>query len=647
MNFLNLKSTLPFWLLLLIFSISCTPEKKVLTSPDGTILVTCENTKSYRAVYAISKNGEAVVSSSMLGIIMEGNDFTQKLRLVKSSPIKKVTDGYKMIQGKRKQREYIGYEQTFSFKNNDGNEMQVIFRVSNDGVAFRYYFPGESTEIHKITKEITTFAFSFETRVWMQPMSVAKTGWSRTNPSYEEDYYQNIAAGSYPPQQKGWVFPALLKSGENWVLISETGLDRNYCGSRLNALPNAMYQIGFPESVENFPGGNVNPESKLPWLTPWRVLTIGSLKTITESTLETDLATPQVKGDFSWVKPGKSSWSWVLLKDDSTVYDVQKKYIDYAADMNWQYCLVDADWDQKIGYEKMAELAKYAKDKNVGVNVWYNSSGDWNDTPYTPKSKLLTTADREAEFSKLEKMGVTGVKVDFFGGDGQSMINYYIDLIEAAAKHQLTINFHGCTYPRSWHRTYPNLVTMEAIKGMEFATFVQENADRVPSHGAMLNYTRNATSPMDFTPMALYRLMPTERATTNTYELATSVLFLSGIQHYAERPEGLATVPAEVKEILKHLPAVYDETVFVDGFPGKLTIIARRHGKIWYVAGINGEKMDKEVDLDLSFIKTSTGLFVHESDDPLIMSVDEIQLEPTQKLKLNMKPNGGFLLKFE
>lgn len=626
---------------------SCSQEPKLLTSPDSSIVVTCGINEKQKAFYKITKDNKIVILPSQLGIKMEDNNFATNLHLNDLSKISLITDTYEMIQGKKRIRNYKANQQTFTFRNVKGEYMEVIFRVSNDGVAFQYHFPGQSDDIKVINEEMTSYVFPFEAKAWMQPMSAAKTGWCRTNPSYEEKYFQHISVGSVSPLKAGWVFPALIKSGDNWILLTETGVDRNYCGSRLYAQPNARYKIGFPDPAEKYPNGNVNPESTLPWTTPWRVIAIGSLKTITESTLETDLANPKVDGDFSWVKPGKSSWSWVLLKDDSTVYTVQKKYIDYAADMKWDYCLVDADWDRKIGLEKIKELSDYAHSKGVGLNLWYNSAGSWNDTPYTPKSKLLTPEQRKKEFSILHDIGIKGIKVDFFGGDGQSMIQYYIDLIEDAAKHQLMINFHGCTYPRSWHRTYPNLVTMEAIKGMEFATFEQANANQVPTHAIMATFTRNLFSPMDFTPMALYKLIPTQRVTTNAYELATSVMFLSGIQHYAERPEGIATVPQEVKEVLQSLPAVYDESVFVDGYPGKLNITARRDGDIWYVAALNGENTDKELELDLSFIKSKSGLIINEGEDQFQFALNKIQLNGKDKLPIKIKANGGFLMVFK
>ena len=374
------------------------------------------------------------------------------------------------------------------------------------------------------------------------------------------------------------------------------------------------------------------------------VIVIGISKRLQSQPLKL-LAAPSINGDFSWVKPGKSSWSWVLLKDDSTVYDVQKKYIDYAADMKWEYCLVDADWDRKIGYDKISELSAYAQSKNIGLLLWYNSSGAWNDTQYSPKSMLLTHEQRSSEFSKLKQMGIKGVKVDFFGGDGQSMIQYYIDLMKDAADNNLMINFHGCTYPRSWHRTFPNLVSMESIMGMEFVTFDQRNADKQPNHGAMLNYTRNVFSPMDFTPMCLVSIPNIDRKTTNAWELASAVLFQSGVQHYAERPEGMATVNSEVKELIKEIPALWDESVFVDGFPGKLTVIARRLGNEWYLAGINGENSDKNLNLDISFINSEKGVIFNEGNDPFLSTLQKLQ-DNNGKINLQIKANGGFVCKF-
>jgi hypothetical protein len=474
-------------------------------------------------------------------------------------------------------------------------------------------------------------------------MAKAKTGWSETNPSYEENYMMDISVNTPSPIGEGWVYPALFNTQDTWVLISETNLTNNYCGTRLkyNETSKSL-QVTFPQKEEIFPNGALNPESDLPWYTPWRIITVGNLSTITQSTLGTDLADKAIDMDTSFIKSGLSSWSWVLLKDDYTTFETSIKFIDYAAEMNWPYCLIDADWDTKIGYEKMKELADYAKSKNVKINVWYNSAGDWNSTPYHPKSKLLTHKDRIEEFTKLNEMGVSGVKIDFFGGDGQSMIAYYHDILKDAANHKLLVNFHGATLPRGWQRTYPHLMTIESIKGEEFITFVQENADIQPSHCAMLPFTRNAFDPMDFTPMVLDSIPNIQRKTTPAFELALPVLFLSGIQHIAEIPNGIAKQPPFVINYLKDIPTNWDDSKFMAGFPGKDVIIARKKDDTWFVVGINGENKPKEFTIDLSFISEKEGYLITENQNGFVQET----LKPSSEVSIKMNAFGGFVMKF-
>jgi hypothetical protein len=587
-----------------------------------------------------------VLENSKLGIIREDADFSKDLSFLSADNIKPVADNYELLTSKRKINSYKANNQIFHFKNNSGKLMDIIFQVSNDGLAFRYFFPGSGQEIFKIKKEITSFNFPSKTKAWLQPLAVAKSGWSNTNPSYEESYQKGIDAGTPSPTEAGWAYPALFNSGNHWILISEAFLEKNYCGTRLQQnSPQGEYSVGFPDQREIFPNGAAYPQSSLPWYTPWRIITVGSLKTIVESTLGTDLAKPSIEIDKSFIKPGIASWSWVLLKDDSTVYEVQKRFIDYAADMHWKYCLIDADWDKKIGYDKIKELADYGKTKNVGLILWYNSAGSWNTVTYTPKDKLLTSESRAEEFGKLQKMGIKGVKIDFFGGDGQSMIAYYHDILKDAAKYNILVNFHGATLPRGWHRTYPNLMTMESIRGMEMITFWQGNADEEPAHATTIPYTRNAFDPMDFTPMVLYKIPNINRITTSAFELATPVIFLSGIQHMAETPEGMRHVPDFVKSFLQELPVNWDDVRFIDGYPGKLAVIARRSGNKWYVAGINGENKEKSLKLDLSFLKDYEGNIITDGNEAL--SFAQKNISPQKETGITVKPYGGFVMVFE
>ena len=383
----------------------------------------------------------------------------------------------------------------------------------------------------------------------------------------------------------------------------------------------------------------------MPWYTPWRIIAISeNLAGLVESTLETDLAAPAKYDVSSWLKPGIASWSWVILKDDSTNYGTQKRYIDFAAKMNWHYCLIDAFWDTQIGYAKIKLLADYARTKNVKILLWYNSAGDWNTTPLTPRDKMLTKESRHAEFQKLKDMGIGGIKVDFFGGDGQSMMKYYIDILKDAAKYNLAVNFHGCTFPRSWYRTYPNLVSMEAIKGEEYVTFGQEYADQQPSHCTMLPFTRNLFDPMDFTPVNFSGIPNIKRRTTGGFEIALSVLFTSGIQHIAETPTGMAAQKDFVQEYMKTLPYTWDDVKFIDGYPGKYVVLARKKGDVWYIAGINGENSERTIKLNVPYISNaSEGIMITDSDDSKDFIKRNIDLSETSNI--TMHPYGGFVIK--
>ena len=640
--------------LLLIFGVATSSiaqsAANSISSPDKNIVVTCDITK---ASYSIAYKAGIVLKDSKLGVVREDENFSKDLQLVKVTAPVIVKDNYTMLNAKRKNIGYIATQRIFETKTASGKKMNIIFRVSNDGVAFQYEFPERSTDIKKITAEATSFHFNEGTRAWLQPKTEAQTGFEHTNPSYEAHYKLDIATGTPSPGPNGWVYPALFRYNDTWMLITEAALGRTYCGTALQQYStDNEYKINFPQAPEVFTNGKatLNPESALPWKTPWRIIVIGNMKTIIESTLGTDLAFPARKTDPSFIKPGKASWSWVLQKDDSTVYRVQKKFIDYAADMNWQYCLIDAEWDKKIGYDSIKLLADYAKQKNVGILLWYNSAGSWNTVKMTPKDKLLTHENRVTEFARLQKMGIKGIKVDFFSGDGQSMINYYQDILEDAATYKLLVNFHGATLPRGLQRTYPNLMTVEAVQGYEMITFNQNDANLYPQHAIMVAMARNAFDPMDFTPMCLYKIPRIKKTTTSAFELATSVAFLSGIQHFAETPEGMLNVPLYVKDFLRGLPNNWDDTKLIEAFPGKLYVIARKTGNKWYVAGLNGEDIEKTLSLDISFLKgrkatlitTATG-----AKNEVSFATKKTAVPANGKMEITLKGNDGFVAVFE
>jgi hypothetical protein len=615
-----------------------------IASPDGAVRVTVALAAGGRPTYAVRYREAELLRPSRLGVQLAGTDLSQNLTLQSAGKTEAVAERYDLATDKRAHCRYEANRRIIRFAGAAGPTLSVVFQVSNDGVAFQYLLEGKAKDVQKITAEKTTFHLPAAAKGWLHPHAKAQTGFAKTQPSYEEYYQMGIAAGTPSTLGQGWSFPALFEAGGHWVLLTEAGMGRTYCGSHLaHAAPDAEYGVAFPQEAERTtPEAALLPEGRLPWRTPWRVVEVGpSLAPLVESTLTTDLSAPAQALPVAVGQPGKASWSWVLLGDDKTTYDVQRQFIDYAAAMHWDYCLVDALWDKQIGYDKMQELATYARSKNVGLLAWYNSNGHWNEAPQTPTNVLFDPASRRKEFARLQQMGIKGVKIDFFGGDGQSFMNYYQDLLTDAARAGLLVNFHGTTIPRGWHRTYPNLMTMEAVRGFEFLTFDQANTDQEPTHCAVLPFTRNAVGPMDFTPMAFSEIRGKQRRTSNAFELALSVLFQSGIQHYAEIPAGMAAQPAYVQDFVRNLPKRWDDVKFLDGYPGQYAVLARQAGSRWYVAGINATDAPKEVVIDLAKLGLSAGTLITDGDTNRSFRTLPVGSGP---LRLTLPARSGFVV---
>jgi len=619
------------------------------SSPDGNLKVTFQIDSKGSALYSIQLKGKVVLEPSQLGLNLNEDSFTEKLTLVSASEPEKITDKYLMPLGKRRNCVYQASRRTFVLKNDKGEKIKVVFQVSNDGVAFRYALPEPSDKTCSVTQEKTTFAFTPTTVSWLQPIQPGKSGWSRTQPSYEEYYISEQPVGKPSPTGQGWCVPALFKTSDNvWVLICDSDVDENYCAIRLtDDSAGGVYKVAFPHPKEH--RGEIDPvqpEVKLPFLSPWRVLIIGqSLGTLIESTLMTDVAGPCEIKNTDFIKPGRAAWHWLRYGDDSATLEMADSFLDFAAKMNWEYILIDANWDKFIGYEKMADFVKRADEKNVGVILWYNSNGNWNDAPMGPKDKMHERTIRRNEFARLKEMGVKGVKIDFFGGDKQATMKFYLDILKDAADYQILVNCHGATVPRGWQRTFPNLVTMESVKGMEYCTFSQDNADRQAAHCCVLSFTRNVIGSMDFTPMVFDPdIRQVKLQTTPGFELALSVVFESGVQHFGLVPEEYKLMPDFVVEFLQKVPAAWDETRFIDGFPGKFAVIARKSGYVWYIAGINGTNQDMDLSLDMSFISpdANPSLITDGPDRTFIQK--GVERDANGKTDVKILPQGGFVI---
>jgi hypothetical protein len=599
------KSVILTFIIIALYVINASAE--VVKSPDERLSVNVEIING-SPCYSVSYDGKEFIKSSPLGLITNIGDFTKGLDL-ECEAFKVVDQSYTMPNAKAKEIDYLANELTTTLTKGD-DTLCIIFRVSNNNIAFCYQLLSKDKLNVIVKAEATGFHFPSYTTAFISPQSLAGTGWCRTKPSYEEEYTIDEPIGTPSKYNQGYVFPALFHLGQDgWALVSETGTDSQYCGCHLsNGSKDGLYTIAFPQENENNGIGRSFAASIIPMQTPWRTITIGTdLKPIVESTIAWDVVEPRYEASQSY-EPGKAAWSWIQWKEPSCNYDDQMLFIDMAAKMHIKYILIDILWDQQIGYDKMPKLVQYAQSKGINVLLWYNSNGAWNDAPYTPRGKMDTSPARQKEMKWLKDIGVKGIKVDFFGGDKQETMKLYEDILTDANRYGLMVIFHGATIPRGWQRMYPNFASCEAVTASENLTFEQRYADLEALWTTILPYTRNAIGAMDFGIVMLNKRFSknqyngTYRKTTDALELATAIVYDSPIQTLGIVPNNLDQFPQYVFDYLSDVPTAWDETRFIFGTPGKDIAIARRKGNNWYVGITNGENVNKQLILNMPML---------------------------------------------
>ena len=557
-----------------------------------------------------------------------------------------------MASIKKSKVRYVANEAVFSFTQQGKTIYDVIFRISNNDVAFKYkMYPQGKTLSCVVKQEATGFAFPDGTTTFLCPQSKPMGGFARTSPSYETSYTADDAAGKNG-WGEGYTFPCLFRNGDNgWVLVSETGVNGGYCASRLLGHKGGTYTIGFPQEGEANGNGTVSPGIALPGETPWRTITVGkTLAPIVETTVPFDVVKPlyQAKGEFTY---GRGSWSWIIGMDGSTNYKEQLRYIDFSAAMGYQSVLVDALWDKQIGRDKIEELAKYGKDKGVALYLWYNSNGYWNDAPQTPRGIMDNAIARRKEMKWMQSIGIRGIKVDFLGGDKQMTMQLYEDILSDANEYGLLVIFHGCTLPRGWERMYPNFAASEAVLASENLHFSQGSCDNEAFNATLHPFIRNTVGSMDFGGSTLNKYYNADnaprgsrRVTSDVYALATAVLFQSPVQHFALAPNNLTDAPSWAIDFMKEVPTTWDEVRFIDGYPGKYVILARRHGDKWYIAGVNAQKETLKLKVNLPMFSNGEKVRLFSDDKALQGGVKQIEIGKKQELQLAIPCNGGVLI---
>ena len=617
----------------------------------------------YRVVY----DGVEVVSPSPLGVVTNIGDFTQGLTLGKCET-RDVNSSYSVRTMKQSHVDYVGREMTVELERDGKPVLAIEFRVSNRDVAFRYrVYPLRDRRVCVVQQEATGFTLPEGTTTFLCPQMRPMTGFARTAPSYETSY-----ALDEPVGKNGWgagyTFPCLFKEvgakkeergkkkskGDTpsplWVLISETGTDGGYVGCRLLNDGGSAYRIGFPLPEEQNGMGSTGAAIGLPGTTPWRTITVGNgLQNIVETTVAWDLVEPKYKASREFVY-GKGSWSWIIGMDGSCNKEEQRRYIDFSAAMGYQSVLIDAWWDKQIGYEGIEELARYGKERGVGLFLWYNSNGVWNDAPQTPIGKMSDSRVRRAEMAWMQRAGIRGIKVDFFGGDKQGMMQLYEDILSDANDYGLLVIFHGCTLPRGWERMYPNYAASEAVLASENLHFGQGACDAEARNACIHPFIRNTVGSMDFGGSTLNKFYSadnkrgTHRVTSDVYALATAVLFQSAVQHFALAPNNLTDAPAWAIDFMKRVPTTWDEVRFIDGYPGRYVILARRSGDKWFVVGVNAESAPLKKTVSLPMLNAGETLKVYADDASLQGGVETVKLNKKRTVDVVIPQNGGLVI---
>lgn len=626
--------------------------QSIVKSPDDKLKVflSVENGKP---AYSILYNDKTFVEKSSLGLKTSVGDFSNGLVLENNIKHNKIDETYQLKNIKKSTVHYTANEAVFSFTKEGRAAIDIIFRVSNNNLAFKYkVYPQKESRSCVVQEEISGFLLPEGTTTFLCPQSKPMTGFARTAPSYETSYTLNDELGKNGLGY-GYTFPCLFKVNANgWVLISETGVDGGYCASRLIGGQKGLYTIGFPMQEENNGNGTTSPGIPLEGETPWRTITVGeTLAPIVETTIPFDVVKPKYEASKEY-QYTKGSWSWIIKMDNNTTFPVQKQYIDFSAAMGYESILVDALWDTQIGRDKIEELAKYGASKNVGLYLWYNSNGYWNDAPQGPRGLMDNTAIRRKEMAWMKSIGIKGIKVDFFGGDKQVMMKLYEDILTDANDFGIMVIFHGCTLPRGWERMYPNFASAEAVLASENLHFGQESCNNESINASIHPFIRNTVGSMDFGGSALNKFYNSDnttnkgskRMTSDVFALATAVLFQSGVQHFALAPNNLNDAPEWAVNFMKEVPTTWDEIRFLDGYPGKYIVLARRSGNNWYIAGVNGQKKKIKLQLKLEMFTAGSKIKSYTDDEQLNGKVSEIKVNKDKKLNIEIPYNGGILL---
>lgn len=633
------------------FTLSGYAQAISVVSPDKQLSVSIAVTDG-KPTYTVTYKGKTMLDKSPLGLTTNEGDFSTGMKYL-SNTQGVVDKNYTQDKIKRSKIHYVANKLIYVLENAKQRKLNVEFQVSNNNIAFRYEIEPMGERLACVVeKEATGFKFPAATTTFLSNNMTPMTGFARTAPSYESAYAADQPMVKQRPATEGYVFPGLFHVGaDGWVLLSETGVSSLYCASHLSEISaDGVYSIEYPSVKQNNGFGSTGAAIALPGYTPWRTITVAdNLKPIVETTIPYDLVDPLYAASKVY-KYGKGTWSWILWQDNSMNYEDQIKFIDLAATLKYDFILMDALWDKNVGKEKMTQLVKYAASKKVAVFLWYNSNGQFNDAPQGPRNKMNTSIERKKEMKWLRDIGVVGLKVDFWGGDKQETMRLYEDIFSDGNDYGLMIDVHGATLPRGWERMYPNYVGSEAVLASEMVYFNQGNRQTEAVYATFHPFIRNAVGNMEFGGTFLNKFLTknnqarSPRLTTDAFQLATAVLFQNSVQFFALAPNNLTDVPAFEIDFMKTVPTTWEETVYIDGYPGKHAVIARKHLDRWYIAGANANKEVLKLKLNLPMV-AGKKVQLYNDDSAKTTFTKQIDIPKNGELEIEIQPNGGFVIK--
>ncbi|HLL69462.1 MAG TPA: glycoside hydrolase family 97 catalytic domain-containing protein [Micromonosporaceae bacterium] len=558
------------------------------TGCDG-VRATLTRTSAGALNLGATRNCATALEPAPVGLVTAAADLSTGLTFV-SRTDRVISYSYTTITGKSRVRARTATESRIVFAKGSA-QITVFLRVSPDGLAYRYELPTAGT----ITRERSSFQVPAGSPAYL----------SAWHDSYE-NLYRRTTAGAAATGD--YIHPATFQVGSNWVTISESDVDGRYSGARLShTTGTGRFTITLADASIAYPAG---------FVTSWRTAVIGTPATLVESTLNDDVAPPSRISDTSWIQPGISAWSW--LDGTSTTQrnlTKQREYVDYTASQGWEYLILDDGWKSVTW---VPELAAYARSKGVKLILWYA----WTD--------LDTAAKRTTEFTRITGWGVSGVKLDFMESDSQALYRWYDAAAADAARFKLVVNFHGSTIPHGIQRTWPHVLTMEAVRGEEHTT-------RNIAHVVALPFTRNVVGSMDYTPMAFHRgVLPNSEAA----EVGLGVVYESGlnvlggsIAAYQARPQA--------QRFLRQLPAVWDETRLLAGDPANGATIARRNGDRWFVGAVY-QGAARTLTVPTSFLGSGSWLVETITDGSGGLTRTSRTITAGTPLSVAIIANGGF-----